>query len=263
MSGVLQMAKEAFPTMPVNAKLLGTTVKQVFPNVTRQHGNGPYSYCGLKSRHNVVRLQQHESLEQLPNEKSMYCHEKESPLLFESGPALEASNEVMDCVLETNDASVQVAPKQNTVECQAMMESVYNFPRSLFVGIPKDRFLDRSMLSSINPGDTFLGEGTFSIVHKMQYRKFAVAVKEYKESADMTLKWIRNRIAREAKILLSLSPHESIPMMFGVILNSRPFSLVLQLCTRNNQCLTLLRLMRNNEENIDDLQIVTIMANLA
>ena len=83
----------------------------------------------------------------------------------------------------------------------------------------------------------------------MQYRKLVVAVKEFKEILEFSPKRIIDRAVGEARKLINISPHESIPMLYILkleVINSRPIALVLQLCTRNNVCLNLSCVIRNS-----------------
>ena len=154
-------------------------------------------------------------------------------------------------------------PNCVSVGCQVAEVSAYDVPRETLTAIPRDRFLDREMLHPFEGKHDSLGEGSFSRVYIMQYRKFYVAVKEYKEIPDYTLKYIRERLLREAKTLINIAPHRCIPMFFGVVCNSRPFMLVMQLCTRQYESLTLMKLIVRNSEIIADNELLTIMCRLA
>ena len=232
---LLAKVENAFSETLVSERSLGLAVKAVFPTVKRQHvAGGPYSYYGLKQK---------------SGEKS-----------------LDTVSLVAPCLNIQEDESGSKKPSEKLkvdAECQAVEETAYDFPPSLFSEIPKDRFLERSMLKKLEEEEIILGEGTFSKVVIMQYRKMAVAVKELKELKDFSLQNIRNRLLREAKTMLNISPHESIPVFYGVIVNSRPYSLVMQLCTRSNKCLTLLKVVRKNTERLDDLCLLRIIGKLA
>ena len=159
-----------------------------------------------------------------------------------------------------------VQSNKNAVEvgCQATDSMAYDFSRYVPSGIPKDRFLERDVLQNLIEGDTVLGEGTFSFVKIMQYRKLAVAVKEFKEIPEFSPKRIIDRAVGEARTLINISPHESIPMLYGIIINSRPIALVLQLCTRNNVCLNFSRVIRNGGlEDVTEECFLEILVKLA
>ena len=87
-------------------------------------------------------------------------------------------------------------------------------------------------------------------------------MKELKELKYFSLQNIRNPLLREAKTMLNISPHESVPVFNGVIVNSRPHWLVMQLCTRSNKCLTLLKVIKNMER-LNDLCLHRIIGKLA
>ena len=223
------MAMEGFNDRDISTKHLGMAMKKAFPQVKRQHtGKEPYSYHGLKP--------------------------KQTAEIVVSETAAIAVQHIA-CQAEIRN--------MKSVGCQAAETSAYNFPTSVFSDIPKDRYIDRQLLTPIEVGDSFLGEGTFARVSVMMYRKMPVAVKEYKEHANFSLDATKKRALKEARTLINITPHNSIPLLFGVILNSRPFSLVMQLCTRHDACITILKLLRKNTENVTDSEKLEILEKLA
>ena len=187
-------------------------MKEAFPGVKRQHtATEPCSYYGLK-------------LKETPEAATM----EQAAITFKH----------VACQAQAGEPASKV---MKSVECQAAEILAYNIPESVFSDIPKDRFIDRKMLVHIDGIETLLGEGTFARVSMMMYRKFPVAVKECKEHASYSINSMRNRAVKEARTLVNITPHYSVPLLLGVILNSRPFSLVMQLCTRHDSCMTILK----------------------
>ena len=230
-SDLLTLAKETWNGSRISSKHLGMAMKQAFPQVKRQHSaTEPYSYYGLKLKQTAETV------------------------------ALEPAAALVKHVACQAESQIR---KMKSAECQASERFSCNIPTSVFSDIPKDRFIDRKMLVPLEGGESFLGEGTFARVSIMMYRKLPVAVKEYKEHSSYSLNSMRNRAVKEARTLINITPHYSVPLLFGVILNSRPFSLVLQLCTRHDGCITLLKLIRNNTENVADGEKLSILEKLA
>ena len=232
-SELLLLAKGHFTNMRISAKHLGTAMKQAFPSVKRQHvASEPYSYYGLKLK------------------------EARRAVTIEAA------------AVKVHHVACQAEPyhlidkTMKSVECQATEVPAYNIPETVFLNIPKDRLIDREMLVPIE-GNSFMGEGTFARVTMMMYGKLPVAVKEYKEHACYSSNSIRNRVIKEARTLINITPHCSVPLLFGVILNSRPFSLVMELCSRHDSCVTILKVLRNNTENITDNEKLAILEKLA
>ena len=232
-SELLLLAREHFNNRHISTKHLGMAMKQAFPRVKRQHiATEPYSYYGLKV--------------------------KEALGTATIEPAATNVHHVA-CQAERCHATDKI---MKSVECQAAEVSAYNIPETVFLDIPKDRFIDRKMLVPVE-GESFLGEGTFATVSMMMYRKLPVAVKEYKELASYSINSMRNRAVKEAKTLINITPHYSVPLLFGVVLNARPFSLVMQLCTQHDSCVTILKVLRNNTENATDTEKLAILEKLA
>eukprot|EP00112_Aurelia_sp_Birch-Aquarium-sp1_P001563 Seg117.3 transcript_id=Seg117.3/GoldUCD/mRNA.D3Y31 product="Tyrosine-protein kinase TXK" protein_id=Seg117.3/GoldUCD/D3Y31 len=219
-------------------------MKDVFPCVKRQHSNGPYSYCGLKCKKK--------------SKNDIASIEKVDERIVAAEIAIDhCKPKVNDVINGSEEVHLR------SVACQAIEASPYDCPQNHFFKIPKEKFLDRSLLHSVDGEKVPLGEGTFAIVHTMLYKRMYVAVKEYKEHHQFTLKTIKERVIREARTMISISPHESIPILFGLIIHSRPFCLVSQLCSRHNKCLTLLRLVRGKAEKLAEEELVSVLAKLA
>ena len=234
MSELLLLAKRKFNHRRTSGKQLGMAMKEAFPGVKRQHtATEPYSNYGLKLK---------ETPEAATTEQAAITLEHVAC----QAQACEPASKVM-----------------KSVECQAAEISACNIPESVFSDIAKDRLIDRKMLVPIDGIETLLGEGTFARVSMMMYRKFPVAVKEYKEHASYSINSIRKRAVKEARTLINITPHYSVPLLLSVILNSRPFSLVMQLCTRHDSCMTILKLLRNNTENVTDEEKMAVMQKLA
>lgn len=235
-SELLLLVKGNFIDRRISTKHLGMAMKQAFPGVKRQHtASEPYSYYGLKLKETIAT-----------------ATADQAAIFFEH------------VACQTDPCQQHNKPKDTkSVECQAAEVSAYNIPQSVYSDIPKDRYIDRKMLVPIGGGESLMGEGTFARVSMMVYRKLPVAVKEYKEHASYSLNSLRNRAVKEARTLINITPHYSIPLLFGVILNSRPFSLVMQLCTRHDSCITILKLLRSNTENVTDGEKLSIMEKLA
>lgn len=230
-SELVALAQVKFHDRRVSTKHLGMAMKTAFPEIKRHHtASEPYSYYGLKLKETA------ENATPQPPEISV---------------------KHVACQKDAQRIGMQ------SVECQASEKAAYNIPESVFNDIPKDRYIDRKMLVPMEGGDSFLGEGTFARVSIMLYRKLTVAVKEYKENASYSLNSMRNRTIKEARTLINITPHHSVPLLFGVILNSRPYSLVMQLCTRHDTCLTILKLLRNNSEQVTDGEKLAILEKLA
>ena len=100
--------------------------------------------------------------------------------------------------MQSASSTQRYRPKYVSVGCQVAEVSAYDIPHETFSAIPRDRFLDREMLHPFEGKHDSLGEG-------LQYRKFYVAVKEYKEIPDCTLKYIPGRLLREAKTLINIA----------------------------------------------------------
>ena len=230
-SDLLTLAKETCNDRRISTKHLGMAMKQAFPQVKRQHtATKPYSYYGLKLKQTAKTAT------------------PEPPAIPFKHAACQTDSQIGN---------------MKSVECQASEKYGYNIPESVFCDIPKDRYIDRKMLVLLEGTESFLGEGTFARVSIMMYHKLPVAVKEYKEHASYSLTSMRNRAVKEARTLINITPHYSVPLLFGVILNSRPFSLVMQLCTRHDSCITLLKLLLHNTESVTDGEKLTIIEKLA
>ena len=98
----------------------------------------------------------------------------------------------------------------------------------------------RNDLKELNPvnlkltvGSKPIGNGTFGTCYLATYRGIPVVIKQYKEAhkdkkrAEELFK-LQKEAAHEARIIEKLGDHPGIPLLFGVILQNEPISIVLQ-----------------------------------
>ena len=124
--------ENAFSEALVSERSLGLAVKAVFPTVKRQHvAGGLYSYYGLKQK---------------SGEKSL-----DTVLLV--APYLNIQDE---SGIKKPSETLKV-----DAECQAVEETAYDFPPPLFSEIPRDRFLERSILKKLEKEEIILGNYPF------------------------------------------------------------------------------------------------------
>ena len=100
------------------------------------------------------------------------------------------------------------------------------------------KVIDRSHLECVvgnNCGPINIGEGSFGCCSKMIYCGILVAVKQFNELSSLS------DVRREASILAKLS-HPNIPVLLGICI-TKPYLLVMNFCSINNQCFTLKRMM--------------------
>ena len=111
----------------------------------------------------------------------------------------------------------------------------------------------RNDLKELNPvnlkltvGSKPIGSGTFGTCFLATYRGIPVVIKQYKEahkdkkSAEKLFK-LQKEAAHEARIIEKLGDHPGIPLLFGVILQIEPISIVLQFHGQGRESLTVFK----------------------
>lgn len=111
----------------------------------------------------------------------------------------------------------------------------------------------RNDLKELNPvnlkltvGSKPIGSGTFGTCFLATYRGIPVVIKQYKEAhkdkkrAEELFK-LQKEAAHEARIIEKLGDHPGIPLLFGVILQNEPISIVLQFHGQGRESLTLFK----------------------
>ena len=227
-SDVIDMAKMRFSPLPVTAKCVGTSIRKAFPEVKHMHIHCPYSYYGLKCK-------QPPQDEASPDENI-----SKQSVVAETGLLLHKERRPPSKDVSAQTDAISVSHKTISTQTDEPQNDQLSHIACILDKFPKDRLIrNRSLLSLIDGKKELIGKGTFGCVFRMQYKKIAVAVKEYDKKVHRSLKSLHEGISNEARVLMNISPNESIPILFGVLLDSRPYSLVMQLCTRLNVSLTL------------------------
>ena len=90
-----------------------------------------------------------------------------------------------------------------------------------------------------------IGSGTFGTCFFGKYRDIAVVVKEYKgassSSTDRGFERRRKEATHEARVIQQLGDHPGIPLLFGVVLQQQPVSIVLKFHGSGDNSLTLIK----------------------
>ena len=223
---VLLSAELHFKPRNVSSKCLGTTMRYIFPEVKRMHVRGPYFYYGLKKR----KINKDTTVGELS---------KARPQFSEQGKSKTFSTQTDFNVAIT----VQSAESQTDFTDIALDTGVLK-------SLSKDRLIDRRLLVDINGEEYILGKGTFGTVYMMMYKKNNVAVKKYRMESHYSVTSMRKRIINEALTLTNIPPHESIPLLFGIVIDRQPYYMVMQLCTRLNESLTLHKVLSRNDPKL-------------
>lgn len=100
------------------------------------------------------------------------------------------------------------------------------------VDIPKSMIIKKDLLEIEN--DNILGEGTFGRCVKGKYKGLNVCLKFFRKKKVVRSKMIIN----EVKAMLGLTPHSSLPLLFGVCMEPDPI-LVTQFIGFNQEGVTL------------------------
>ena len=101
-----------------------------------------------------------------------------------------------------------------------------------------------------------IGSDTFGTCFLAKYREIKVVVKEYK-SADSSTKGNsferrRKEAAHEAQVILKLGDHPGIPLLFGVISQQHPVSIVLKFHGDRRESLTLFKAAKKRKIGEED-----------
>ena len=249
-SDVIDIAKIRFSPLTVTAKCVGTAIRKAFPEVKHMHIHDPYSYYGLKCKQpprDEASPHENISKQSVVAETGLLLHKERPP-----SKDVSAQTEAIS-VLQKTISTQTDEPQNDQLSHIACISDKF----------PKDRIIRNwSLLSLINGKKELIGKGTFGCILRMQYKKIAVAVKEYDEKVHRSLKSLHERISSEARVLMNISPNESIPILFGVLLDSRPYSLVMQLCTRLNVSLTLHKVIQQCKEKLSSVEWLMIIIKL-
>jgi len=119
-------------------------------------------------------------------------------------------------------------------------------------GLPDSLYIKSELLnleSSTCTNDNIIGSGVFGTVKLCNYKGSCVAVKCLKrlsEESDFihTEAELRRATIHEAKILLNLKSHESIPTLLGVSVDKEPFKIVMQFYALQNESVSLYSLCK-------------------
>ena len=106
----------------------------------------------------------------------------------------------------------------------------------------------RRLVKEIDPanitrvGSKSIGSGTFGTCFLAKYREITIVIKEYKETANSPghnqLLRLQREAAYEARVIQHLGDHPGIPLLFGVMLQQRPVSIVLKVHGQGDESLT-------------------------
>jgi len=87
--------------------------------------------------------------------------------------------------------------------------------------------------------EKFLGSGTFGNCYLAYYQDLLMAVKEFKSVKKWTTNDLKREVRQEVRMISYLGDHSSVPLLFGVITNSKPLRLIAKFHGRNHRSLTL------------------------
>lgn len=85
-------------------------------------------------------------------------------------------------------------------------------------------------------GDEIIGAGVFGTVKLCQYKGNIVAAKFLKEARETAAK---RSVVKEAKVLLNLKSHNSVPTLLGVCLDEEPYKIILHFYHIDRKSVTL------------------------
>ncbi|XP_020915462.1 seven transmembrane domain-containing tyrosine-protein kinase 1 [Exaiptasia diaphana] len=125
------------------------------------------------------------------------------------------------------------------------LENQINKPSSL-----PDSFYIKSSLLHFDVdgnGEEIIGAGVFGTVKLCLYKGSIVAAKCFEESGEETVAATKRSILKEAKVLLNLKSHNSIPTLLGVCLDEEPNKIILQLYQIERKSITLNLLCKQHE----------------
>ena len=83
------------------------------------------------------------------------------------------------------------------------------------VNIPKSMIISKSLIEVEN--DKILGKGTFGSCVNGKYKGFFVCLKFFNKRY-----FVRSSLINEVKAMLSLIPHSSLPLLFGICMEEDP-----------------------------------------
>ncbi|XP_035679991.1 uncharacterized protein LOC118418253 [Branchiostoma floridae] len=108
--------------------------------------------------------------------------------------------------------------------------------------IPASYCVDRTLLTPVRHpllgNDIILGEGTFGECKLYSYRGSNVAVKQFKDVGPE--REIKQDLVHEAKVLMNMFTHKSLPALVGVAMDRPPFLLITSFHGCNETSVTLL-----------------------
>ena len=144
---------------------------------------------------------------------------------------------------------------------QALAKQVYKPASSL----PDSCYLNDDLLDfNFNGAEEIIGAGLFGTVKRCQYKGNIVAVKCFK-TAVTSLCSTKRSVLHEAKVLLNLKSHRSIPTLLGVCLEKEPLKLVMQCYGIEGQTLSLYSVckLEKHHNTMDECQWKSVIKDIA
>lgn len=119
--------------------------------------------------------------------------------------------------------------------------------------LPPSMYIRNELLHcSENSKERVIGSGSFGTVTLCKYKGDFVAVKSLKIEGDETETVIRRRALHEAKVLLNLKCHQSVPTLLGVSVDANPAKLIMQFYGVGSKSLTLHSLCKSTTQLISN-----------
>jgi serine/threonine protein kinase len=118
--------------------------------------------------------------------------------------------------------------------------------------LPDSFYIKNELLNFESNTSNIIGSGVFGTVKLCQYKGSCVAVKCLKTSTEESVHIQKEAslkaIIREAKVMLSLKSHESIPTFLGVSVDKEPYKIVMQFYAIQGQSISLLSLCKCDDK---------------
>lgn len=134
---------------------------------------------------------------------------------------------------------------ERQVKDHALENQIYK-PSSL----PDSFYISNALLNfNFNGGneEEIIGSGVFGTVKLCEYKGSVVAAKCLMASNESTAVTKRS-VIKEAKVILNLRSHKSIPTLIGVCLDEQPFKIILQLYQIQSKSITINSLCKKRHD---------------
>ncbi|XP_066292391.1 tyrosine-protein kinase STK-like [Branchiostoma lanceolatum] len=148
----------------------------------------------------------------------------------------------------TNKLKTEQAEKQFLMTSRAPVRRTGTIPASYCV----DRTLLTPMRRPLSNEDIILGEGTFGQCKLFSYRGSYVAVKEFKDVGPE--REVKQDLVHEAKVLMNMFTHKSLPALVGVAMDRPPFLLITSFHGCNASSVTLLEALYKGLSYVNPVQ---------